>query len=261
MKTAHVLLCILMSFAWQLCTSQEGGQNALTFLQNKYNQGIDFYAIGNEPFWAMDIDYEGELKLTTLDGIEIIGTSIRDTSSRNSNVTKFTTRDKDYEVNVKFLKKDCSDTMSENRFFNSVKVDYRKKGDDDFSTLVGCGNQVPDLKLHNTWIILSVNGKKLNEIDFMKGEPKITIDVIKNKISGNDGCNNLFGGFQYEKGVLIFQHLAGTMMACPNLKISNEISKSLSNKKLNYKMEDNQLSLYYDDSIVMTLQKANESEK
>ena len=253
MKTAPIFYCIIVSLAWQFCIGQDGDKNALTFLQNKYNHGIDFYAFGNEPFWAIDIEYDGEFKLTTLEGLKIIGKSVLDSSSINHNVIKYTTADKNYEVKLRFLKKDCSDTMSDNRFSYAVNVDYRKKGKGDFSSLVGCGNLVPDLKLHNNWIILSVNGNMLNEIDFMQGEPNITIDVVKKKITGNDGCNNLFGGFQSEKGVLIFEHLASTMMACPNLEISNEVSKTLSNKKLNYKMKDNKLLLYNNDSIVMTL--------
>jgi hypothetical protein len=52
---------------------------------------------------------------------------------------------------------------------------------------------------------------------------------------------------------IIIGNLAGTMMACPNMDISNEISKTLSNKKIEYQFKDGKLYFYSLGKPIMTL--------
>jgi hypothetical protein len=43
------------------------------------------------------------------------------------------------------------------------------------------------------------------------------------------------------------------MMACPNLDISNKISKTLNNKKIAYEFRDGKLYFSYQGKTIMTL--------
>ncbi len=36
------------------------------FIQKKASQGIDFYALGNEPFWSLDMDLDKEFQFKKL---------------------------------------------------------------------------------------------------------------------------------------------------------------------------------------------------
>lgn len=99
------------------------------------------------------------------------------------------------------------------------------------------------LKLHDIWALETVNGNKINPKDFMK-HPQLEINLTKNKIFGNDGCNNFSGGIKkINNNVLQFTALLSTRMSCPKMELSNEISNCL--KQVNtYKLENLKLSFY-----------------
>jgi heat shock protein HslJ len=143
--------------------------------------------------------------------------------------------------------------MSDDKFDHKVTVEYKEVTDKDYYKLSGCGNFVPDYRLNNIWTIETIDNKNLKEIDFMKGQPYIEINMKENRISGHDGCNNIMGGFRFEKNYIIIGNLAGTMMACPNLDISNLISKTLSNRKISYEFKNGKLYFIYQNKIIMTL--------
>lgn len=223
------------------------------FIQKKADQGIDFYALGNEPFWSLDMDFEKEFQFKNIDGLSIIVPAIEGVKAMDADVTRYRSVNESHELIIQVHRQNCSDTMSDNKFDYKVTVDYKELGDKVYSKLIGCGNYVPDYRLNNIWAIEDINNKNLNEIEFMKGQPYIEINVIENRISGHDGCNNFMGGFRFEKGYLAIGNLAGTRMACPNMDISNEISKVLSDKKLTYKFKGRKLYFIDRDKTVMTL--------
>ncbi|MDZ7614777.1 MAG: hypothetical protein U5K51_14555 [Flavobacteriaceae bacterium] len=47
-------------------SAQEPNPN---FVIKKFEEGIDFYASGNEPFWNLDMDFEKGIRFTTIDGL------------------------------------------------------------------------------------------------------------------------------------------------------------------------------------------------
>lgn len=63
------------------------------------------------------------------------------------------------------------------------------------------------------WVLEEFNGKPVT--DSFKGTiPTLNLDVETGSINGNAGCNNYFGRFTYEKGVIKAPNLASTMMMC-----------------------------------------------
>jgi uncharacterized membrane protein/heat shock protein HslJ len=227
--------------------------NKTKFLQTKAENGFDFYALGNEPFWSLDMDYEKEFRFKNLDELNINVPAVEGVNAIDADVTRYRSDSDTYELVIQIDQQDCSDTMTDNIFYYKVTIDYKKKEDTDYTRLSGCGNFVPDYRLHNIWAIESIETKNLKEVEFMKGQPILEIDMVKNRISGHDGCNNIMGSVRSENGTLQFGMIAGTMMGCPNLEISNEISKTLSNKRLTYKYIDRKLYFIDQDKTVMTL--------
>jgi uncharacterized membrane protein/heat shock protein HslJ len=230
-----------------------GDNNINKIIQTKASEGIDFYALGNEPFWSLDMDFENEFQFKNLDGLTIIVPAERGAKAMDAEVTRYRSVNDTHEIIIQAQRQDCSDTMSDNKFDYKVNIDYKKIKEKNYTKLSGCGNFVPDYRLNNIWAIENIDNKNLNEIEFMKGQPYIEIIMIENRISGHDGCNNIMGGFRYENGYIIIGNLAGTRMACPNLEISNQISKTLSNKKIAYDFIDGKLYFIYQSKIIMTL--------
>ena len=232
--------------------SEEESYNT-KFIQKKADQGIDFYALGNEPFWSLDMDFEKEFQFKNMDGLSIVVPAIEGVKAMDADITRYRSVNDTHELIIQMQRLDCSDTMSDNKFNYMVTIDYKEITDKDYHEISGCGNFVPDYRLHNIWTVENIDNKSLKEIEFMKGQPLIEINMVENKISGHDGCNNFMGGIGYEKGYLIIGNLAGTRMACPNMDLSNEITKVLSDKKLTYKFKDRKLYFIDRDRTVMSL--------
>lgn len=250
-KPTKLLTCILLFFI--LAGNAQNETNKPFFLQQKSQLGIDFYAVGNEPNWSLNMDFEKEFKFKNLEGLEIITPAEKGIKAMDTNVTRYRSLNETYELIIQVIQQDCSDTMSDNIYYYKVTIDYKKVEDKDYTRLSGCGNFIPDYRLHNIWAIETLENKNLKDINFTKGQPYIEIDLVKNRISGHDGCNNIMGSLRYEKDYLIFGNLAGTMMACPNMEISNEIPEILSNKKIAYEYKEGKLYFVYRGKTIMVL--------
>lgn len=249
-----IITFVLFFFSvFGMAQNTEEADSNTKFIQKKASNGIDFYANGNEPFWSLDMDFEKVFEFKNLDGLSIIVPAEEGVKAMDADITRFRSFNDKYELIVQIERQDCSDTMSDNKFEYRVLIDYKEIEEKNYKRLSGCGNYVPDYRLQNIWAVETLENKNLNEIEFMKGQPVIEIDLVKNRISGHDGCNNIMGGIRYEKDYIIIGNLAGTMMACPNLNISNKIAQTLSNKKLAYQFKDGKLYFTYQDKIIMTL--------
>lgn len=252
-KIIIIFFITIITANMSIAQNKEEGSTNTKFIQKKAEQGIDFYALGNEPFWSLNMDFDKEFQFNNLDGLSIIVPAIEGVKAMDADITRYRSVGDTYELIIQISRQDCSDTMSDNKFDYKVSVDHKKNSERDYTRLSGCGNFVPDYRLQNIWAIETLEDKNLKEIEFMKGQPVIEINIVEKRISGHDGCNNIMGEIRYEKGFLIISNLAGTMMACPNMDISNEIAKTLSNKKIAYEFRNGNLYFSYLGETIMTL--------
>ena len=224
------------------------------FLNDKWKNGIVFYAIGNEPSWSIDINKSNSASFKSPDGEQFTATSISrlapiDTKSiiyRSSNVQG--------EMIITLSKEKCGDTMSDDSFSYSVSVQMKLKGKKEFDTYKGCGNFVPDPRLNGKWIIVKADSLSISNLKLIK-VPELSIDVYKGIVSGNDGCNGFNGGVEFQDNEIIFGMMAGTMMACPDMDSSSIINKSFVDKKLRFEFKEN-LFFYEGEKEVMMLKQA-----
>jgi len=70
------------------------------------------------------------------------------------------------------------------------------------------------------------------------------------RVSGNDGCNNFFGGYTLDKGSLKFGLLASTRMACPDTEGFELIFNKMLSMTTRYRISGNRLDLYADDKLI-----------
>lgn len=90
--------------------------------------------------------------------------------------------------------------------------------------------------LDGEWSVVELNGKKL---DPDKSNQLIVIDVARNHLSGNAGCNRMNGSIEYSaarKNIIKFPQVATTRMACPELKGEQEFLEAL-NKVVRFEAE------------------------
>lgn len=223
-------------------------------LLKKWEQGIDFYAFGNEPFWSLDMDFEKVIQFKNLDGLEFNAPAVDPIKAMDADVSRYRSITESGEIIVQLNHTKCIDNMSGEKFNYTVKIDYKTSTDLDYSTYNGCGSYVPDPRLHDIWAITELDGININPQDFKNKAPYFELNIREETIIGTNGCNSFRGSIEIQKGKIIFSHLAITLMACmDNTEISNKIGKTLSGKKLAYTIENNHLVLFNNDKKVMTL--------
>lgn len=222
------------------------------FLKKKWDQGIEFYALGNEPSWSLDISKNDSLLFKTQNGTEHKFPFTKALPSIDPTIIDYRSASKKSEIVIQIVQKTCSDTMSEDKFSYQVSISIKTEGKKEFNSYVGCGNYVPNYKLNGSWTILEANGVKINQNDFPDKEPFLTLDLFKQNVSGYDGCNNFQGKVNYKTDQITFGPTAGTLMACPNMELSNKITGSLSGKSMMCKLA-NDLILYDGNEKIMVL--------
>ena len=223
-------------------------------LMAKNQKGIDFYAMGNEPFWDLNMDFEKEFHFKTMNGIDFTAPAAKFVKAIDNNIIKYESSTELGEIIVRLNKSKCADNMSGQPFDYQVTVEFKASGDTNFKTYKGCGNYVPDFRLYNIWAIVEVDGIKVNPADFKKNAPRLEINLTENTAFGTDGCNNFNGSFKTEYKRIFIGNLASTMMACfENEEISAKIGKILSNSNLDYSFKNNQLFFSQNNKIVMVL--------
>jgi heat shock protein HslJ/uncharacterized membrane protein len=215
-----------------------------------WQQGIDFYARGNEPFWAIDIDMDKGIKFSHMDGNIIETTSLEFHEAADAKVIRFSGRAESGEIIVTVTEEECNDTMADQEFRNSVIVEIIKEGGE-ANTFKGCGDFVPDYRLHDIWVLIEANGQEIEDNMLNdKGNPTFEFYVEEGRLSGHAGCNNMNGSFyRAGKNILHFEPLAMTRMMCPEMKLEDLITQSVAGKRMKYEIKDLKLTLRgYDDT-------------
>jgi heat shock protein HslJ len=101
-------------------------------------------------------------------------------------------------------------------------------------------NKEANQRLHDIWVAIRIDG---NEVDRKITVPRLEINLTKNKIYGNDGCNEYSGSIdEVSDTQLKFGALAATKKMCRNMEVVNKFNKAMS-KVISYKLEGMNLIL------------------
>lgn len=170
--------------------------------------GIDFTAGGNDPYWSLEIDFNGNLFFSDIEGDSIRINTPPPTQDGTTINLKLTSEDT--ALSVALSPTGCIDAVSGAYSDFRVDVNYNDV------SLQGCGSFINDLyMLHGTWRLSTLGGDLPKETSYPKGLPELTFNVMNNVVSGHTGCNQLTGTFKAETaGSLTFSPLATTRMTC-----------------------------------------------
>lgn len=107
-------------------------------------------------------------------------------------------------------------------------------------------------RLHNIWAIEEAYGEKYSE-GMTPKFPTLEINLTENKVMGNDGCNQFFGGIeQVNADAITIGPLASTKMYCINAEFSDQVLKVLNEQK-SYTISGGKLTLKNGNGDVIAL--------
>jgi heat shock protein HslJ len=213
---------------------------------------VYFKASGTEPFWSLTIS-EKMIKLKTI-GDSIMTPHTSPVQVQDANIKQYKLHTEMVKMNIQINQTECINAMSGLASPYTVDIELNKGNETEFTTLQGCGEYITDYRLHDIWVLETLNGKEVSKEDFKKDLPLMEINAASNSFSGFAGCNRMNGKLFFEQGVLRFTDIVTTKMMCkPNNKES-EFLRALQ-KCTAFKIENNRLTLANPDGKLIIFKK------
>lgn len=125
-------------------------------------------------------------------------------------------------------------------------------------TLGGCSSyrSIDMASLAGKWNVISVNGQSVVPAD-AQSAPYLAFDVQNGRMTANGSCNQLMCDFSKDApaGALTFGRVAGTLMACPDMTLEDNIKLALENTTGYRGLKNGEVQLLSGNTPVMTLRK------
>ncbi len=207
-----------------------------SFHMKLWENGVDFYARGNEPFWSLDMDFEKKFAFKTLDGFELNVPPVKGEKAMDANITRYYAEVESGSIIITIREEKCSDSMADRQFSHSVRVEVKPKTDAEYLVYNGCGQFVPDYGLHDIWALVSISGEPVSKSDT---QSVLEFHVEEGKVLGNTGCNAFNGTFsRVGQDVLQFSDMAITKKLCKEAGVENLLIKSVFGRRVKYLREN-----------------------
>ncbi|SIR21737.1 copper resistance protein NlpE N-terminal domain-containing protein [Pontibacter lucknowensis] len=215
--------------------------------REKYERGIEFAAIGNEPFWSLEVDLDKMIEFRVLDeedGSVLTPVPVAEEPETGKGVV-YRVQTVSGNLEIRLIKETCVNTMSGRELPYTVTV---LKDDMEYR---GCGMYLRDSRLDGTWNLVELQAKAINPKDFGQNQPTLVISLAEGRVSGSTGCNRITGTLEPIADRINFGPIAATRMACPDMEVENQILKLLNDRELRYKVSEEWLEMILDGKGVM----------
>jgi len=216
--------------------------NLLSY-QEKFLNGVDFIAIGSDPNWTLDLDFEKSMSFAAMDDIKISTPAVEGIKAQDSDVTLYRTKTESGELVVTVIKEDCEDNMSGEIFTYRVRVEAKNSSDKNYKTFEGCGKYLFDSRLYDIWVMEEMTGINFKKEKLQKGMPTFEFNLNELKFSGHAGCNTFSGGINVVSNKITFANLVGTLTSCPNMKVEKAVIEALNQKTVTFTIDKLKLTL------------------
>ena len=222
---------------------------------DKFEQGIDFIAAGNEPFWNLEINFNSFMRFKMPGGYEIKTPAVEGLKAMDGNIIRYQANNDKNTLKVQIQKLDCFNDMSGAKLPYTVTISTQNNTDKNEVNYKGCGQYLADYRLHDIWILESMNDKKIITTNFINGFPRIEFNLTERKVFGNSGCLNYNGVIEVKGDKIYFEKLLTTGKVCKHLNIETDYLQKISNKIISYQIKQGKLSLQVSKDAILIYKK------
>ncbi len=219
-----------------------------------------FSASGQEPDWKLDIDFDKEMRLEIPGSEFIVALPLKETRLNEANNIVLESENGEFEILL--VQENCINPKDKKLNLFKVKILVKDGGSirnlpNNLKELNGCGNyNIETMSLNDIWVLTQIDDKPISADDFMK-TPTLEINTKTQSLTGNNGCNSLFGKAIVYGRTVKFGPLGSTKMACMNNKVNeNEINNRLG-KVNRFTFFDGKLNLYFDKELMLVYKKVD----
>lgn len=218
-------------------------------LKNQLQNGVDFFAQGNQPSnWTLSINYDDTVRFTADDGLALKFAYNQLKKDVNEERRIFTVTLKSGNVKIEIKEKICTVTTIREVFKKEVTVVFNK------TMYSGCGKFLADNNLEARWLLEKIGNTAIVPGEYNK-VPEFNINIVEGTVSGNDGCNSIRGKMEVQGKRIQFYRLLNTKMGCNKKSIEKIISAQINEKIISYYFKDGKLFLYLPDDSLLVFKK------
>ena len=209
-----------------------------------------FYAIGNEPFWGLEINSK-EIILRTMEDT-LSSPSVKAVVKPETQSRTYTVQTDKFAMFVKIERMPCNDTMSDNSYPYSVNVQYKANRSNLRIELTGCGWFEMDKNLKGPWVLNTINNKTFQDEDFGNGLPTMSFDLKSQSFNGSTGCNRMNGSVVYQPDNFGFERVITTKALCIKGQANEDAFMHNLSQVNGYSLMDNTLNFTQDGTIILS---------
>ena len=198
----------------------------------------NFKAMGNEPFWSIEIAFGKTLLFKRLaNPTQTLEFSFPNQLKLDK---KMTLSNGEETLELLIQKEKCQHSMAGEVFSYQVTAILQKSDSQKLNEFMGCGRYLGDYRLNDIWVLQSIDGKAVSRKNRL---PQLDLQMVGQKLFGFGGCNRLSGKFSVTDGTLTLGPLAATKMACKNDDLEPRFLAALNNGPFDYQIGNNSLTL------------------
>lgn len=175
-----------------------------------------FQASGTEPFWNIRLS-DTQIQFTSLvERFKKFTTPhVEPVRAMDANVKRYQADTESGGLVVEIRQQLCTNAMSGKNFPYQVSVSIQRGTDQEPTAFEGCGAYIPDYRLHDLWVLDSLEGTPASALPFEEERPMMEINTREATFMGFAGCNRMRGKLFAERDLLRFTDIITTRMACP----------------------------------------------
>lgn len=216
-------------------------EGAMSFYLKKMDAGVEFYALGNEPFWSLDFENKKVVRFTTAEGFEM-NVPYAPFVEVDGHHLEFVAETEMGTIKVELHRERCEDNMSGTPFSHRVRIFIETA--DGGQSYEGCGRFVVSPDLNNSFKLERWNQEDIDGEKIAKGAPILNFDLATLRVSGHSGCNQINTTFIPEPGFIHFSVMASTMMACEgSMEFEQRYLQAIGEGPHNYGVQNGNLTI------------------
>lgn len=221
-----------------VATEDEGMNNNENTIPNVPDLStLDYYAFAADSSWLLTVQYGKEVTFVDKkNNIEYhSNTSEKQVAGGADIVLIFSKGDK-FLIRANIGLEDC------HKNGKHVNIMVKRLNDEKVFDYSSCGVYHGSPRLHDIWVLESLNGDTLTAEQFPRELPHFEFNLNTQKMSGFAGCNQVSGDLRFEYSRIIIEPIVSTRMYCKETStIENKILEILRNKPV---YNFNKLHLY-----------------
>lgn len=241
----------------EIFSSPESEGGGLDFLQRKFQNDIQFYAVGNEPFWSLDINTNLFIRFNIMDSMSMNLPAVKPILSDNGQTLVYYTKLQQQQLIIEADPVECIDNMSGQVFSHTISIEAID-GTIKNVYVKGCGMYVPDFRLNDKFMLAAINGREIDISVFGKNPPNIVFDFEEMRVSGSSGCNGYGGQFKFKgQQEISIGVLQSTLKACDNMDIETKMYSILQNGTFSFDISNSGTLKLYNGADVLVFRRAD----